>query len=397
MSKYMLISFLLLAACQTDDSDIDGAIVVVNGIPSIRIPTDSLDKAIKISDFISEIEVVPLEFSSESMLASVDNVFLSEDRIYIHDMMVDRILMFKRTGEFQAEIGKKGRGPGEYSTISDYYVDFDQERLILYDRSLFKFITFNFDGVFIDEVQKNIAAESIITDFDGHIVLFKNNWFGIDSREDANNISILDHDYAIVNEFYPLNPRLVNWRHRSWDHFHKNHHSKQLLFNSYFDFNIYSIERNQFNVAYRIDAGSRATNFDELFFDSPMPKVINDRLEEIQTIRGIESFYESEHFIHFHFWDTNVRNVILDKRMNKIKAYTGFENDIAANHTIYRKVFLMNGDEVLLAGPSLSDQNLNRYYGECCLNGKRDLSESTERGNPVLIIGKLNPSKELFN
>lgn len=391
-----IVAIVFSVSCNSKQVEVKGTIELVDGTSTITIPQGSYSNTIKISDFVSDLQVVPLELTSKSMLASIDKVFMSLDRVYVFDMIMGQIVIFNRNGEYVGSIADKGQGPGEFNTITDFHVDLDRERLILYDRSLFKFIIFNLDGSFRQEVQKNIAGESITVDFQGNIIVFKNNWFPIDTQGAHYNISVLDSSYTIVKEFYPLNPLLIHWRHRAWDHFHKNNQSNRILFNTYSDFNIYSISESNFEVAYKIDAGARATDFEQLFHDTPLPHIYNERLERINSIRGIDSFFESEDYIQFHFWDTELRNVILDKKLNKIAVYSGFENDIA-DHVIYRKIFGLDGDYVFLVGPPLSDNELRNKYGECCIHEKRALSESRDRGNPVLFIGKLDPVEELFN
>ena len=392
----MLIATSLFLSCNSKPAELPGAVELSNGIPTITLPQGSYNNTIRISDFVSDLQVVPLEMTSQSMLAGIEKVFLSEDYIYIHDMMIDQIQIFNRNGEHYGSIATKGRGPGEFNNIADFHVDLAGERLIIYDRSLYKFITYNLDGTFREEVHVDVAGGSFTVDFEGNIMLFKNNFFSRDFQGVANNISVIDSNFEIVNGFYPLNPLLINWSHGSWDHFHKDYQSKRILFNSYFDFNVYSVDKNSFEVAYKIDAGSNAMDFEELFFDTPTPNVVNERLRNSNSIRGPEAFYESDEYIHFHYWDTEVRNVIIDKRLNKIALFSGFENDLA-DHVIYRRIFGLEGDQILLVGPSLSDSDLKSKYGECCIYGKRTLSESTEIGNPVLFIGKLNPVENVFN
>jgi hypothetical protein len=63
-------------------------------------------------------------------------------------------------------------------------------------------------------------------------------------------------------------------------------------FINYSDFNVYRIVLDSFEAKFKIKvANNRETNFDQLFYDTPLPHVISSRIWDETTIWDINSFY----------------------------------------------------------------------------------------------------------
>jgi len=62
---------------------------------------------------------------------------------------VDQLLQFNSAGNFIQNFFKKGQGPGELSSISDYF--FQNKNVIIHDRRLNKILWFDFKGKLINE------------------------------------------------------------------------------------------------------------------------------------------------------------------------------------------------------------------------------------------------------
>jgi hypothetical protein len=113
-----------------------------------RDATPSFDMASMLED---SVEIVVLETTSESLIGKISDVRLIGDEIFIVadvDDFHQRVVVFDRKGKYLRQIGRLGRGPGEYlrieaAEITDDYVvlfDIDQVKLLFYalDGSLIK-------------------------------------------------------------------------------------------------------------------------------------------------------------------------------------------------------------------------------------------------------------------
>lgn len=81
-------------------------------------------KNVSLSKFITSISYIPLESNANSLISEYPTIKV-EDFIIIRNLSSSQtplLLYEKKTGKFIREIGKLGKGPGEYSVaVSDFY------------------------------------------------------------------------------------------------------------------------------------------------------------------------------------------------------------------------------------------------------------------------------------
>src|SRR5690606_31382090 len=73
-------------------------------------------KSIKLSEIVYELEYVTLETKPELLLEEIKCLDILGDKIVVADK--NTCLLFNRKGKLISHIGKKGKGPGEYTYIS---------------------------------------------------------------------------------------------------------------------------------------------------------------------------------------------------------------------------------------------------------------------------------------
>jgi hypothetical protein len=69
-----------------------------------------------LSEIANQIEYVSLEAKEESYIGEISQICFSDNKILVYDEKLNNLLLFSRSGEFIAKIGKIGKGPGEYTT-----------------------------------------------------------------------------------------------------------------------------------------------------------------------------------------------------------------------------------------------------------------------------------------
>lgn len=125
-------------------------------VTTIRWDVDSLRP---LSDYIENIELIPLENISEAAFATVDQITYRDHRYYILDRYgSNKLLAFDDKGNFIRSFGRKGRGPGEYVALQS--VSFKADTLLLLDRIGAKLIMYDTTGTYIGEVKMNTKDAS---------------------------------------------------------------------------------------------------------------------------------------------------------------------------------------------------------------------------------------------
>lgn len=98
-------------------------------------------------------EIVILETCPKSIIAGVVAMDMYKDNLYILDDRRANIFVFKRDGTFVSTIGRKGRGPGEYTSISSFCIDRENDELIISVGTPRKLVYYSLSGEFIAETE----------------------------------------------------------------------------------------------------------------------------------------------------------------------------------------------------------------------------------------------------
>lgn len=148
---FLLSIFMTLVSCgRQENTKKESCKVVTEVIPPYNIDLEkSLDnvKPFPLSIVVKELEYIPLETKPVCLLDRIDKLELTDSNIFISDF--DRLLQFDRGGKFIRQIGKNGRGPGEYIHISDFCVDRPNKKIYVIAWSSKMVLEFDTDGKFI--------------------------------------------------------------------------------------------------------------------------------------------------------------------------------------------------------------------------------------------------------
>ena len=165
----------------------DNNIDAQNQIKTFDLTNPPKSGIVKLSDLgFVDIEYIPLETNGQSLISGINLVYftdysmnkiISGDGYYLIQNR-GKILKFREDGTFITNIGKAGRGPGEFNQIEDTGIE--KENQITYVVSGFqkKFFLYSPGGVFI----KTFNVKSYIREFrfvEGGILCYCGNNSGI--------------------------------------------------------------------------------------------------------------------------------------------------------------------------------------------------------------------------
>jgi hypothetical protein len=159
MKKYKMfaLSVLLLVAvsCRTHTDQNKTFSALSSNDHVIRIDIDRLEKEeqIFLSSVFSKVTLIALETSEKSMIGNISKMTVLDSILFILDKRTKQLLIFDKKGGFMTQIGRVGRGPGEYVTISDFTVDGKNRMVYTFDPSLQQINQYDFDSHFIGSVK----------------------------------------------------------------------------------------------------------------------------------------------------------------------------------------------------------------------------------------------------
>lgn len=135
-----------------------------------------------VSLIAKELEYVPLETKKNCVLKKVKELVFTDSFIFVSDF--NKLLQFNRKGRFIRQIGKNGKGPGEYIYVMSFCVDYHSSQIYIIDYSP-RIEVFDFSGNYIRQFEssKIISYQFLGFDKDKLISHFANMPIHFDSTE----------------------------------------------------------------------------------------------------------------------------------------------------------------------------------------------------------------------
>ena len=126
------------------------------------------ERDVPISQFVDSLVYIPLETTPESGISYIRKIFLTDKYIIIrHDSpgSSSPLLLFDRkSGKFIRPLGKKGRGPEEYTIPLDCFYNPYDKKIYTYG-SMKSFVkTYNLDGKYIESFVTPLINEASVNE-----------------------------------------------------------------------------------------------------------------------------------------------------------------------------------------------------------------------------------------
>lgn len=120
----------------------------------------SINQNVSVFDVFSDVEVIKLETSENSMISQIKRVLYYDFHYYILDMRSQQILCFANDGSFVYKIDSQGKGPGEYHYIQDFTINKENKQVVALDPVVQKVHFFGLDGNFLHS--HDIKSEQVL-------------------------------------------------------------------------------------------------------------------------------------------------------------------------------------------------------------------------------------------
>lgn len=132
--KYVVFLILLLSGCSHPNAD----------------------KGTGFATIVVEENAIVISPESNKEIVSPTFIRTGSDYILIYEYKSQKIVKLTYEGEQLLSFGGKGRGPGEFLSLTNYWIM--EDHYLLYDYNGAKMVLYDFDGSLIDEYSVNIGA-----------------------------------------------------------------------------------------------------------------------------------------------------------------------------------------------------------------------------------------------
>lgn len=145
-------------------SDIEGFTTIIEATDKSGVDVPA--------DIVNNVRAVVLEETEHSIIGHIDKMIYDRGRFYVLDRKMNKgIYVFNSDGSFLFNIGRVGRGHGEYIEPTDFVIA-DTLVLVL-DEFGKKFVRYGLDGVYRGQKRLNAVFTNIACTENGRLIMAK--------------------------------------------------------------------------------------------------------------------------------------------------------------------------------------------------------------------------------
>ena len=183
----------LMSACSSPKTE------EAQGLKTIHVAVDNLRTDVKLSEF-AEAKLIPLPTSDDVLIGNINRIRTSEKSICISDG--NALFRFSHSGEFLGKIEKKGQGPEEYKSISDFVIAEDENVWVLpSDKS--SLMLYDWDNRLVKELKIESSYSSRIYRMGDKLLLNNGHFITENNRH---TLQVIDLNTGeVINRFLPIN------------------------------------------------------------------------------------------------------------------------------------------------------------------------------------------------
>lgn len=346
---------------------------------SIDLKEVLVSKNLLCNEIIEIQDVVCLDTNDSVLVSDIMKFEFYKNKIYVKDN-TEQFFIFDNRGNFINKIFELGRGPNQYSEITDFSIYGD--KIVIYDSEISKLLFYDLNGNYLNSKQINWGAEHL-SFYNDSILLFSN------SLSSSNLLLIYDINRDIIcDSFIKHRDEYSCILFQNFTNYKKSiyytHYTSQILYE------VLTIN-NEFNVIpkYYVDFGKNNLNVDEMeyssFFKANVPS---------PSMATIDYFLETDNYIYLsvncdEIFEETI-NIYISKSDNKI--YYTHSSNKKMNLIIVPETTDSDDNFICIISPedfNYSDLNIDKLP----LDNRSKIKELKDTDNPVLILYKLKKSE----
>lgn len=337
-----------------------------------------------LSSLFDSIKPVFFETNKSSLIGENPNVIFTEKATFIKSD--NNIKIFNPDGKYLNNIKKTGNGNGEYTAISDFFINEPLNRVEILDKRQKKILYYNYNGEYIDDQFIAIWAIKIFRDAQNRLYIYsgyerdESNKFQFNVTDGVENYSFSEIDKN-KSEFLHISNRT---------NFFKSGKDKILFFEPFND-TIYTLKKDRLIPEYIISYNGQ--NVPESFYRNNNFSNVFEFFQELKKHNYINSTYnviETDSKVFFYcLKGTKKYLVVYDKIDKKAYSYDRIIDDYFTSGAELPfqdegfMFFAKNNTVMFFIHPSWFIRNKDRIVSKDITPALRNLNEED---NPVGIF-----------
>jgi len=310
---------LLLIYCYSCNDRASTKGPIPGDIEIIKIELPGQDSLVHLSNFVTSVKVIPLEFSDQSIVGKVVKTKVYNDRIYIQDKYHTSLLVFDIHGKFLHSIGTQGRGKSEYFYLTGF--DVNERGVFIYNNYPSEVHHFDYEG-------KNLGKSEKI-DTQGSYFAMQDDFYYLYLRSPGDSkyeLDIYSSDFKKHVGYFPSNPDFQQGGITGL--FSGTSSDGSIPFYVPLNDTIYMLNKDEIMPSYFIDFGKkRISDGDRLELYKNM-----DRLNEVSLSKDfafdVSNVQNIDDFLFFNYYYSYMKHSVFYNKKNKtaINSYNIFDD-----------------------------------------------------------------------
>lgn len=338
---------------------------------TIFVDLDRRDQ-VSANDLFADIQIIPLETNSESLIRQITQIKYFENRFYIQDYSRSRLFVFDAKGHFLFVLNEKGSAPGQYLNLTDFEIDKNRKNIVILCAVNNSLYFYDLEGKFIEQKKLPSIAGAY-------------NSFQFQNKD---TIAFFTYDYDSRLKFYSLSEGKIFREEFSEDR-------KDIFCRGVFPFpnafrraltsTVYSLSDACLLELYSWDFGDLNNDISQLDFRPDM-----SRKEQIQYVRDAYSSKSVNYVIDHQGQNSRYRYAMVVRKDKYLNLFYDREKNVLSQFERTREGLglfpIYFGEEFILCTPE-GGLPVDELFPEKLRNEEqqRIIQSLSEEENPILI------------
>lgn len=290
-------------------------------------------KQLSMSEFIGQTKYIKLTTPKGIALGNIEKVLVHDDLFFVgHRSSKATLSVFNSQGKFQYNIGKQGRGPGEYVGLHDFNIDRTQKKVVIMDLMTQKMHFYNLEGAYLRSDALPIHALKFSILQSGDYIFWVGNLYNeVMNKNEIRlwNLYVVNSDLSVKDKYLEVPKKFMGVMHgslpSSLSPFENGVNIYAPLSNYIYHYN----SKGNFSTKYYLDFGSLNCNFlSKLLKDKGIKSSFVFRLRKTGATYYPNQLFEFKKYLYFTFIsDDDMYSVFYDKENKSSHVTRGYPDD----------------------------------------------------------------------
>jgi hypothetical protein len=238
---------------------VDGAVEVTIDILDLEN-----DKIFSMDDIADSILYVKLETTDASLIGEITQIEYFDGKYFVLDeSQTQSLFVFDSVGRYLWKISRIGGGPGEYISLDEFSIDYQNRRIHLLSLNPSKVMVFDFQNSFIEEKKMPFYTQSFVYLPNNGYLFYNSYSSNTQELKKEYNLIVTDTSMNIIRGYLPYSSAgMQNSVALTFSNYYK--YNRKIHFVDNFNSRVYSIEGDSLYARYQFNFGSHAFDVNRL-------------------------------------------------------------------------------------------------------------------------------------